>query len=388
METSLAQQLRKLKTPQTSILVDSKKRASILFDEKEAAEKDRETIFDIGYSGFVELVSLNPAFMQFESALFDKNARELQRAVENKEVNDKLNQALKKFLIHLSPHLLLQPAHKCLEWLLRRFNINEYNKDELMMLILPYYETKIFVRCIQTMRFNADDQWFWLKPIQRPGVPLSKTALMNRVASDSSLMKFICESILYAVDQLDTRAQTLQVYYSFFSITLIGALEVAKINESHINNVYSAIRKGLKSTSIDFCAASLMVVGQLLSKTLLKPKIVGKLVTLLLTQVQHPKLQPDVLILLILIYRYQRDAIETVPDEALAKLVHSKWIPAALAAIYADGLNILPVYLPMLTTCLTRAQSNGAEAKDCRKFCEVLLSECFFKPDDAKRVIR
>lgn len=388
METSLAQQLRKLKTPQTSILVDSKKRASILFDEKEAAEKDRETIFDIGYSGFIELVALNPAFMQFESALFDKNARELQRAVENKEVNEKLNQVLKKFLIHLSPHLLLQPAHKCLEWLLRRFNINEYNKDELMMLILPYYETKIFVRCIQTMRFSVDDQWCWLKPIQRPGVPLSKTALMNRVASDSSLMKFICDSILYAVDQLDTRAQSLQVYYSFFSITLIGALEVAKINESHISHIYSAIRKGLRSTSIDFCAASLMVIGQLMSRTQLTSKIVSKLVTLLLTQVQHQKLQPDILILLILIYRNQQDAIQTVPDDALAKLVHSKWIPPALAAIDKDGINILPLYLPILTSCFTRAQSNGPEAKDCRKFCEVVLTECFFKPEDAKRVIR
>lgn len=387
METSLAQQLRKLKTPQTSILVDSKKRASILFDEKEAAEKDRETIFDIGYSGFLELIALNPAFMQFESVLFDKNARELQRAVENKEVNEKLNQTIKKFLIHLSPHLLLQPAHKCLEWLIRRFNINEYNKDEMMMLILPYYETKIFVRCIQTMRFHSDDKWFWLKPIQRPGVPLSKTALMNRVGSDSYLMKFICESILYAVDQLDTRAQTLQVYYSFFSITLIGALEVAKINESHVNNIYLAIRKGLKSTSIDFCAASLMIIGQLMSKTKLKHKIVNKLISLLINHVHHPKLQPDVLILLILIFSKQQDAVQTIPDDALAKLASGKWIASALAAIYKDGIDILPLYLPILTSCLARAQSTGPNARDCRKFCDVLLSECFFKPDDAKLVI-
>lgn len=388
METSLAQQLRKLKTPQTSALVDSKKRASILFDEKEAAEKDRETIFDIGYSGLVELITLNPAFMQFESVLFDKNARDLQRAVENKEVNEKLNQIIKKFLIHLSPHLLSQPAHKCLEWLIRRFNINEYNKDEMMMLILPYYETKIFVRCIQTMRFNNDDKWFWLKPIQRPGVPLSKTALMNRVASDSSLMKFICESILYAVDQLDTRANTLQAYYAFFTITLIGALEVAKINESHINNIYFAIRKGLKSTSLDFCASCLMVVGQLMTKAKLKSKIVSKLITLLLSHVQHPKLQQDVLILLIVIYSNQQDTIQTIPDEALDKLSASKWIPSALAAIYSGGVNILPLYIPMLTSCLARAQAAGSKARACRRFSEILLAECFFKPEDAKRVIR
>lgn len=388
METSLAQQLKRLKTPQTSLLVDSKKRPSILFDEKEAAEKDRETIFDIGYSGFEELIKLNPSFLQFESALFDKNARDLQRAVESKEVNENLNEAIKKFLIHLSPYLLLQPAHQTLEWLIRRFNINDYNKDEMMMLILPYYETKIFVRCIQTMRFNDNDKWFWLTPIQGPGVPLSKQALMNRVGSDSSLMQFICDSIVYAVDQLGTQVNTLQVYYAFFCTSIIGALEVTKIHETHINNIYSVIRKGLKSNSIDFCAASLMILGQLMNKTKLNDKILNKFVTKLINQVKHTKLQPDVIILLILIYRNQRESIQTIPNDALSKLIHSKWIPLMLANIYNEGVNILPLYLPMLSACLGSVQMKGQNSKICRKFCELLLTECFFKPEDAKHVIR
>lgn len=49
--TSLAEQLKRLQRPQTSQLVDLRKRPSILFDAKEAAEKDRETIFEIGLSG-------------------------------------------------------------------------------------------------------------------------------------------------------------------------------------------------------------------------------------------------------------------------------------------------------------------------------------------------
>lgn len=49
--TSLSEQLKRLQRPQTSQLVDSRKRPSILFDAKEAAEKDRETIFEIGLSG-------------------------------------------------------------------------------------------------------------------------------------------------------------------------------------------------------------------------------------------------------------------------------------------------------------------------------------------------
>lgn len=388
MATSLAEQLQRLKTPQTQLLIDRKKRPSILFDEKEAAEKDRETIFDIGYSGFQDLVKLNPSFLQFESSLFDKNARDLQRAVENKEVNEQLNDVLKKFMIHLSPYLLLQPSHKCLEWLIRRFNINDYNKDEMMMLILPYHESKIFVRCVQTMRFGSNDKWFWLKPIQENGVPLSKQALLNRTGSDSFLLSFICQSVIYAVDILQNRLNTLQVYYAFFCTSVIGALDVAKINESHITKTYEAIKKGLKSESIDFCAASLMIIGQMVNKTKLKQKILDKFVVQLVRNVGHPKLQPDIIILLVLIYRNQSDSIRELPSDVFPYILNSKWIPSVLAKNYSEGINILPFYLPLLSACLRNIQTKGTHWKAARKFCDILLSECFFKAEDADKVIR
>lgn len=390
MSTSLADQLRRLKTPQSTLLVDSKKRASILFNPKEAAEKDRETIFDIGYSGFEELIKLNPSFLQFESALFDKNAREFQRAVEHKEVNRQLMEVIKKFLIHLSPYLLLQPSHKCLEWLIRRFNINDYEKSEFIMLILPYHETTIFVKCLQTMNLSdPSDLWHWLEPIKKNGVPLSKQALLNRVGSDSFLMSFICKSIVYAVNELDTRSHTLQVYYAFFCTSVIGALDAAKINESHITNIYGAVRKGIKSTSIDFCAASLMIIGQLVNKVKLKQCILDSLVNMLLEKVTHAKLQQDVVILLVLIYRNQSDTIGDISEECLTKLlVNIKWLPPVLSKIYIEDVNILPFYLPLLSACLKHIQLKIGSWKKCRKFCDLLLSEIFFKPEHAESVIR
>jgi len=48
MATSLAAQLKKLRTPQTSLLLQDKKRDSLLFDPKEAANLDRETVLNIG----------------------------------------------------------------------------------------------------------------------------------------------------------------------------------------------------------------------------------------------------------------------------------------------------------------------------------------------------
>lgn len=48
MATSLAEQLKKLRTPQTKILYQDKKRASLLFDPREAANLDKETVLSIG----------------------------------------------------------------------------------------------------------------------------------------------------------------------------------------------------------------------------------------------------------------------------------------------------------------------------------------------------
>lgn len=48
MATSLAAQLKKLRTPQTNLLLQDKKRSSLLFDPKEAANLDRDTVLSIG----------------------------------------------------------------------------------------------------------------------------------------------------------------------------------------------------------------------------------------------------------------------------------------------------------------------------------------------------
>lgn len=391
MSTSLAQQLQRLRAPQTSLLVDSKKRKSILFSPTEAAEKDRETIFDIGYSGFEDLVQLNPSILKFESALFDKNARDMQRSVEDQEVNEKLKEVIKKFLIHLSPYLLLQPTHKCLEWLIRRFNINDYEKDEFMMLILPYHETNIFVKCVQTMdTIKAEnDKWHWLEPIRKNGVPLSKQALLNRVASDDFLMAFVSQSIIYAVKELDTRSNTLQVYYAFFCTSMLGALDLAKINESHIKHTYAAVSKGLKSNSIDFCASSLMIIGQLVNKIKLKREILQSFVDTMLESVTHAKLQPDIVILLVLMYRNQSETIGDISEESLSNiLVNNKWLVPVLAKIYIEDVNVLPFYLPLLSACFKYTQLKCTNWKKCRKFCDALLTEIFFKPEHAESVIR
>ena len=44
----------------------------------------------------------------------------MERSIQTKEVNDKLDEVIEEFLCLLSPYFLLKPAHKTLEWLIYR----------------------------------------------------------------------------------------------------------------------------------------------------------------------------------------------------------------------------------------------------------------------------
>jgi U3 small nucleolar RNA-associated protein 10 len=67
-----------------------------------------------------ELENLDETFQEFEETLFSETAQDFERATQTKEVNQKLNKSISKFLIKLSPYFLLKPAHKVIEWLVYR----------------------------------------------------------------------------------------------------------------------------------------------------------------------------------------------------------------------------------------------------------------------------
>ena len=74
----------------------------------------------VGLNGLEELETLDAAFEEFDSSLFAESSLTFERSVQTKEVNVKLDAAIQRFLIRLSPYCLLKPAHKALEWLIHR----------------------------------------------------------------------------------------------------------------------------------------------------------------------------------------------------------------------------------------------------------------------------
>lgn len=81
-------------------------------------------MFATGTQGIRDLQILNPRFREFDDFLFKESSKGIQRAVQHNDFNERLDLQINKFLVMVSPHLLLKPALQALEWLVHRSDLN------------------------------------------------------------------------------------------------------------------------------------------------------------------------------------------------------------------------------------------------------------------------
>ncbi|KAG8123551.1 hypothetical protein E2320_019037 [Naja naja] len=253
--TSLAHQLKRLALPQNDpSLLSRSEAASLLFDCKEAANIDRDTFFAIGCTGLEELIGIDPSFEIFETTLFSQISKGLERSVQTKAINQQLDENISLFLIHLSPYFMLKPAQKCLEWLIH----------SLIGCVLPYHETKLFVRVIQLLKISdPTHKWHWLHPIQ-------------------------------VFSQHPGSSSQLRVLLTFYASTVVSAL--------------GAVANGLKSSLVDFRAATYMIICQLTVRVTMEQSLVCSLMLLISkTLMKTPSLVKDGLCCLIVLLQNQKE---------------------------------------------------------------------------------
>ncbi|CAD6997882.1 unnamed protein product [Ceratitis capitata] len=388
MSTSLQEQLQRLAVPQTMALADSRSKASVLFDRKEAGTKTRRIIFEIGLAGLQELTAINPIFQSFEATLFNESTMDLERSVEEKDVNKLLDRNINKFLEHLSPYFLLRPTLMCLEWLIRRFHIQEYNRNALLALALPYHETGPFILVLQVIRIKqSDTEWSWLKPLQRSGVSVPKTAIINRAATDAAFLKFICQSTLDAVKELGTRANSLQTQLNFYASVVVGALEhTSVVAEWHIITILPSLLKGLQSEVLDFASAAYIVATQLVARTQVTSKLCNALVERA-AAVTHERLRQTAVLFLIYLFDSQKRAKPHFTEATLLNLATQNWLTANLANLAKENVYLHALYVALLQQAISVIQAGHQEADILKEFLERLLYDVQINDDSSKEII-
>uniref|UniRef100_A0A2K6CKV9 HEAT repeat-containing protein 1 n=1 Tax=Macaca nemestrina TaxID=9545 RepID=A0A2K6CKV9_MACNE len=388
--TSLAQQLQRLALPQSDAsLLSRDEVASLLFDPKEAATIDRDTAFAIGCTGLEELLGIDPSFEQFEAPLFSQLAKTLERSVQTKAVNKQLDENISLFLIHLSPYFLLKPAQKCLEWLIHRFHIHLYNQDSLIACVLPYHETRIFVRVIQLLKINnSKHKWFWLLPVKQSGVPLAKGTLITHCYKDLGFMDFICSLVTKSVkvfaESPGSSAQ-LRVLLAFYASTIVSALVAAEdVSDNIIAKLFPYIQKGLKSSLPDYRAATYMIICQISVKVTMEDTFVNSLASQIIkTLTKIPSLIKDGLsCLIVLLQRQQPESLGKKPFPHLCSVPDLITILHGISETY-DVSPLLRYMLPHLVVSIihhvTGEETEGMDGQIYKRHLEAILTKISLK---------
>lgn len=232
---------------------------------------DHILIFKIGISGLEDLEKLDVRFCSFRDSLFSLSSKQFERAVQTLEVNKKVDEEIEKFLILLSPYFTLRSSHKALEWLVNRYHVHQFNVDAWIMCVLPFHDTKIFVRAVQVLNLKSRfNQWHWLKVIQRTGVPLSRVSLIRNCSKDLGLLRLICNNLEKALQVHSEKPTVLNVFIAFYATSIIGILEQNNsITEEQLTILLPTLLNGLVSKFPDLKAACYMIVAQLTRKAML-----------------------------------------------------------------------------------------------------------------------
>ncbi|KAK0940620.1 snoRNA-binding rRNA-processing protein utp10 [Friedmanniomyces endolithicus] len=168
MATALQQQLAAIAANSTHQLDLKAQKArhskSLLFEPRDAASQGFDTIYQICYEGFEELCMLDARFSAFGQSLFSERSKSEDRTQMTAAENGELDRMLGSFLGLVGARLLLKPAMKAVEWLVRRFRVQDYNTEAVLLTFLPYHTSHIFPALLSILPSQLPPMFRFLHP--------------------------------------------------------------------------------------------------------------------------------------------------------------------------------------------------------------------------------
>ncbi|KAI9486718.1 MAG: hypothetical protein EXX96DRAFT_646489 [Benjaminiella poitrasii] len=326
--SSLKQQLKKIGTLDLRNVseVSRKTRASFLFSAREAADQDLDTIYSIAYNGIMELVIIDEKFSAFEKTLFSEKMKSVDRILQTKEENEKLDASINAFLCQLAPYFLLKPSGKVLEYLIRRFRIQDFNVESILKCILPYHETKSFVKMVSILTVEEKSPWKFLEPIKKSMLPLDRSLLIKRMVKDRFVFDFVCKMVTRSLVPFQT-------LYSFYTALMTDFVKFAPIvNDEMTTALIPYLIEGFKAKKLpELQLASYMILSQLSSKAVFSKEGVETLADTVLRNYKK-RCFPYALLTIVHLCQTQ-ESFETVSKKALRALIKNAQFEQAILEI-------------------------------------------------------
>lgn len=319
--TSLAKQLQKLSAPQTSILSLNHKKTSLLIQPQDIGNHDLSAFFEVGIKGLKELITINVQFLKFTKTLFSSSWQTKQRAILTLSENQKIDILIEDFLCLLSPYLNSKPALYALEWLIHRFNIEQYNTDILLGFALPYVSTQVFTRLIQVIPLKNNPEvaknWWWLTKSRKTGVQINEHSFIAQAINDTRLLKLVCSLIIKVIDKHKANEELINVWTNFYAKLLVAAFTSSSISKNNLVTIFlPSIIIGLESDTRSFTVSSLIVIGVMSKYITFTEKLLTSLIKKILF-VKHKQLYYNCTLLLSIIFKSKNTINHKIPNSCI-----------------------------------------------------------------------
>ena len=256
----------------------------------------------------------------------------MDRDQQTPEINAKLDASIAGYCDLLSSYFLLPAAFKSLEYLVRRFKINEMNVPALMHAALPYHSTNEFVRMVQILHLE-NTLFAFLEPMQKSGVALPRGILVQRCLTDKSLLRYICDT----AQQLGGPRVAARAVMPFFAALLCEIIAaMPAVDEPSVAMLLPYIIHGLSAdVSMDYRAAIYMLLVQLATRATFTHDLSSGVV-LELCKSATPASLPQVLLVLCHLAVTQ-PALDVFPANAFKHLAKLPGLAAELRILASKG---------------------------------------------------
>ncbi|XP_058086890.1 uncharacterized protein At3g06530 isoform X3 [Magnolia sinica] len=355
MASTLASQLQRIK-PFVQGEADGRRpftRPSVIFDPKEAADIDVETILSIAVSGLEVLIKSDTRFGKYKDTLFSHKSRELDRETMGIEENKNIDFSIASYLRLLAGYLQLPSALKTLEYLIRRYKVHMYNVDELVLCALPYHDTHAFVRIVQLLDLG-NKNWAFLEGVKASGAPLPRKVIVQQCIRDMGVLEDLCN---YALPT--KKFQHSRPVFCFCSAVLVEALgAIPTLDSDTVKRIIPFVFSGLSSAQTggpDHKAGAMMIVGVLATRATLALNLIQQLILLIAKAILQdakesadlPWLRTSVMTIISLV---QLQSVQKLTKKVLEALNEIRDLAALLMGL-SEEFNIekfLLVYLEAL----------------------------------------
>ncbi|KAF8532913.1 armadillo-type protein [Trichophaea hybrida] len=335
MASSLQAQLAKIAEASTNTLNTRKLKeihsTSLIFEPAHAATQDLETIYSIALEGFKEICLLDERFYMFEQGLFRESSKDVDRFLLTKDEVKELDKSIEAFLELVSGRLLLKPAMKAVEWLVRRFRIHDQNTTALLLAFLPYHSNAtIFPQVLSIIKpKNLSSELKFLRPYLNPATPVPRHVISHTLAHRRETLDLLISHVISVVKSHRESRRLLSFFAAVTAEAISQMCDAARsptttgvTEELVLQKALSILEATFRAKkSPEFQIGGYMLATIVVSKVPMKDEVLLALMGGIVAGWSPESISPGLACLALIAQARTGEVAERIPDVVTSKLL-------------------------------------------------------------------